>query len=690
MSKKRIRGVSVNPWLSLALQTVCSSLFPLSSLILYAAEDIVCDSNEQLQTLFKSVEVGFEGLSMTLQQKKKGVSDRIILDGSISGVAKPGRMLAIMGPSGSGKTTTLHAIAGKVKYDKKITLSGKRYINGEPVTGDSLIPMAFVEQEVNFFPHMTVKETLDFQVELKMGSTLKTQAERDSLVNELMGQLGLTKSANTIVGNAKIRGLSGGERKRLSIACEMISSPPVIMLDEPTRYVQFLVCCRFLLYLTLNVIFFLSGLDSYQATQVIETLRKLADQGKTIVSVIHQPSQHTFQLFDDLLLVSEGKLMYFGEVSEVRGHMKGLGFGCESEVGTAEHVLDCVSRVVGADADAEKASVERIEAIAKAARKQIDTLALATTVEQNDEKATVKKAKKMKHIVDRSHMHPGVNIFRQFRRLLGRAMQETFRGKAAIIIKVVQQVTLGVIYGGIYTLGDNQASIMDRFGLLSLIVIGATNMAMAGTIRSFPKEKAIVSNELASSMYRTGPYFIAKALSEIPLIGVFNGIFGALIYPLAKLQPGKFQTFLGLTSLHSIASEAFGLLIGSISPSSDVALALFPPIIVLNIIFDGKNISEENTPAMLRWVNQIGLIKWGFSGLALNEFEGLEFSTKGPRRGPVTKTGEEALARFGLDGMKISDVIGAQTKLVAGCWLLSFLGLALTRQKYEVMHSPRK
>ena len=536
------------------------------------------------------------------------------------------------------------------------------------VTGDSLIPMAFVEQEVNFFPHMTVKETLDFQVELKMGSTLKTQSERDKRVKELMGQLGLTKSANTIVGNSKVRGLSGGERKRLSIACEMISSPPVIFLDEPT-----------------------SGLDSYQATQVVETLRKLADQGKTIVSVIHQPSQHTFQLFDDLLLVSEGKLMYFGEVSKIRGHMKGLGFGCESEVGTAEHVLDCVSRVVGADADAEKASVERIEAIAKSARKEAGELVLAKEEQNNESNNTVKKvAKKMKHIVDRSHMHPGVNIFKQFKLLLGRAMQETVRGKAAIIIKVVQQVALGVIYGGIYTLGDNQASIMDRFGLLSLIVIGATNMAMAGTIRSFPKEKAIVSNELASSMYRTGPYFIAKALSELPLIGVFNFIFGALIYPLAKLQPGKFKTFLGLTSLHSIASEAFGLLIGSISPSSDVALALFPPIIVLNIIFDGKNISEENTPKVLRWVNQIGLIKWGFSGLALNEFGGLEFSTKGPRRGPVTKTGEEALARFGLDKMKISDVVGAQTKLIAGCWLLSFFGLALTKQKFEVMQNPRK
>jgi ABC-type multidrug transport system permease subunit len=229
---------------------------------------------------------------------------------------------------------------------------------------------------------------------------------------------------------------------------------------------------------------------------------------------------------------------------------------------------------------------------------------------------------------------------------------------------------------------------MDRFGLLSLIIIGATNMAMAGTIRSFPKEKSIVSVEVASSLYRTFPYFISKAISELPLIAIFNGIFSALIYPLAKLQKGKFKTFLGLTSLHGITSEAVGLLIGSISPSSDVALALFPPIIVLNIIFDGKNISEENTPALLRWVNQVGLIRWGFTGLAVNEFEGLAFSTGGPRRGPVVKTGEEALARFGLDGRTVEDVVRAQTKIIGGCWLLSFLGLALTRQKYEVMQNP--
>lgn len=215
-------------------------------------------------------------------------------------------------------------------------------------------------------------------------------------------------------------------------------------------------------------------------------------------------------------------------------------------------------------------------------------------------------------------------------------------------------------------------------------------MAVAGTIRSFPKEKAIVSNEMASHLYGTLPYFVAKAISEIPLIGAFSTIFGSIIYPLTGLQKGKFKPFLGLVCLHAIASEGLGLLIGSISANSDIALALFPPIIVLNIIFDGKNISEENTPRLLRWIPKIGLIRWGFEGLALNEFDGLTFDTsrKGPPRGPVAKTGEEALDRFGLAGKSLGNVVQAQTAMIIGSWVLSYVGLSLTGQKYLEMEEP--
>eukprot|EP00557_Chaetoceros_sp_GSL56_P009380 CAMPEP_0176487722 /NCGR_PEP_ID=MMETSP0200_2-20121128/6297_1 /TAXON_ID=947934 /ORGANISM="Chaetoceros sp., Strain GSL56" /LENGTH=669 /DNA_ID=CAMNT_0017884597 /DNA_START=227 /DNA_END=2233 /DNA_ORIENTATION=- len=590
--------------------------------------EIVLEEDEVVQDpSLHTCEVGFEAIKITLKQKGNA-PDRVILDGSIKGKAGPGRMLAVMGPSGSGKSSFIHALAGRIAESSKITVQGKRYINNEVLSEESQLPAAFIEQEVNFFPHMTVKETLDFRVELKLGSRLGKSA-RDDIVSNLMDMLGLTKSANTIVGNSKVRGLSGGERKRLSIACELISSPPIIILDEPT-----------------------SGLDSYQAYQVTEFLRKLADSGKTVIAVIHQPSQSVFAQFDDLLLLSEGKMMYFGEISKVRSHMKDLGYPCSKDTGTSEHVLDCISRSNG-DEEERRKSDERLDHLAAAAIKSVESLSFGGSM------GNLVAGQSTITIASKRNL-PGANIFRQFKLLFVRAFHETSRGKLAIIIKLVQQVTLGLVYGGIYKVGDDQASVMDRFGLLSLIAIGGMNMSVASTIRSFTREKSVVKGEMANGMYKTLPYFLAKAISEIPLVGVFNTIFGAIIYPLAGLQKGRFKEFIGLTTLHTLAGEAAGLIIGSISPSSDVALSIFPAMIVLNIIFDGRNISEENTPKVLRWLPKVSLVKWGFEGLSLNEFNGLEFSTKGPRRGPLVKTGKDALERFGFAERTIGDVVAAQ------------------------------
>jgi ABC-type multidrug transport system ATPase subunit len=166
----------------------------------------------------KEVDLSFEGLQLLLS--KKGGS-KVILDGSIRGRAKPGRMLAILGPSGAGKSTVLHALAGRIKDSSKLKLYGTRYLNGLPLSPDSMVPAAFIEQDVMFFPHMTVRETLSFRVELKLGSLLSKSA-RDAMVQDLLEQLGLSRAAETIVGGSKVRGISGGERKRLSIAVEMI------------------------------------------------------------------------------------------------------------------------------------------------------------------------------------------------------------------------------------------------------------------------------------------------------------------------------------------------------------------------------------------------------------------------------------------------------------------------------------
>lgn len=212
----------------------------------------------------------------------------------------------------------------------------------------------------------------------------------------------------------------GGERKRLSIACEMISSPSLLLVDEPT-----------------------SGLDSSQAMQVIQTLRDLADTGKTVIVVIHQPNQHVFALFDDLLLLSEGKQMYFGEVHNVRKYMEECGYSAEKEMGTAEHVLEIVSLETDIDGEHSQESVERVAALAQRARETKIDLGVGEGTEVETFSAPLRKG-------------PRANLLKQFRLLLNRSLREAFRGKGAIILKVVQQVTIALVYGGIYSLGNNQ------------------------------------------------------------------------------------------------------------------------------------------------------------------------------------------------------------------------------------------
>lgn len=428
-----------------------------------------------------------------------------------------------------------------------------------------------------------------------------------------------------------------------------------------------------------------SGLDATAASKLISTLRKLADAGKTIIAVIHQPSQHVFEKFDDLMLVADGRLMYFGERQGVRNYMHLQGCSATEEIGTAEHILDCITHEP-LEGETEVEASSRIQRLSRmAATKSIDL-----GIETDDGESSA--SRDMQHFSRQHRGGPRANILTQFRLLLQRSFRETTRGKLVIFVKLAQQITTALIYGGIYNLGTNQASIQDRFGLLSLIAIGTANMAVAASIRSFPREKTIVATELASKMYRTLPYFIGKALSELPLTTLMSTVFGAIVYQLTGLSrmANKFRNFLGILATHGLASEATGLLIGAISPNSDVALALFPAFLVLNIIFDGKNISEENTPRLLKWVPKLGLIRWGYEGLCLNEFMGLEFDIQGSpvRRGPSVRTGSEALARFGLGTRSLADVFRAQLALTGGFYLLSYLGLTLTRQKFLLMKHP--
>jgi ABC-type lipoprotein export system ATPase subunit len=534
-----------------------------------------------------SIDLSFSDMTLVLKSKKKGdVSEMIILNGSVKGRAQPGRLLAILGPSGAGKSSLLHALAGRIKHNKKLTLRGRRYVNGVPLAADSFLPAALIEQDVTFFSHMTVAETIQFRVQLKLGSTLDLM-KREAVVNNLLQRLDLVRVADTIVGDsAKVRGISGGERKRLSIAVEMITAPAIILLDEPT-----------------------SGLDSTSALQLVRTLRHLADgiitgsshhpkgtssecQDKktTVIAVLHQPNQHVLDVFDDLLLLGQGgQQMYFGPRIDVRKYMENdAKCPAPPEMGTAEHCLDCISSFpMNEDEIVDPTLViNRIERLIRLSdqSKHPDLGIMATSERNGKEKRYTS-----------SNSGPRANVLLQFQLLFQRSIHEIVRSKLTLILYLVRLISMALIYGSIYQLKLNQSSIQDRYGLLSLIIIGAANMGMSKTIRSFPREKSIVSNEISAGMYHTMPYFIGKAISEIPLSTVFNSIFGIFVYLMTGLDrdTSKLLNFIVILTIHGIVSEAVGLFIGSISPNSDVALAIYPAVVVLNIIFDVSRIRRS-------------------------------------------------------------------------------------------------
>ncbi|KAE8666528.1 ABC transporter G family member 25 [Hibiscus syriacus] len=248
---------------------------------------------------------------------------------NITGMVSPGEMLAILGPSGSGKSTLLNALAGRLQHGHG-NLSGSLLANNRKPTKQIAKRTGFVTQDDVLYPHLTVRETLVFCSLLRLPNTLSTK-DKISVAETVLSELGLSKCENTIIGNSFIRGISGGERKRVSIAHEMLINPSLLILDEPT-----------------------SGLDSTAAHRLVSILGSLTQKGKTIVTSMHQPSSRVYQLFDSVLVLSEGRSLYFGKGSEAMGYFEATGFSPSFPMNPADFLLDLANGVCKLDGVSER------------------------------------------------------------------------------------------------------------------------------------------------------------------------------------------------------------------------------------------------------------------------------------------------------------------------------------------------
>ena len=267
------------------------------------------DESAKLMTNHKAASLQFENISYTLNRKQ-------ILSG-ISGIAQPGQLMAIMGASGAGKSTFLDILARK---SKRGVVEGNYYVNGEKIIDNEYRRVVgFVDQEDTMLPTLTVHETILTSALLRLPADMGISV-KEQRVYEVERQLGIYAIKDQLIGSEEGngRGISGGEKRRVGIACELVTSPSILFLDEPT-----------------------SGLDAFNAFNVVECLVTLAKTyNRTVIFTIHQPRSNIVALFDQLILLARGRTVFSGPFAVCQSYFDRIGYSCPPGFNIADYLVD--------------------------------------------------------------------------------------------------------------------------------------------------------------------------------------------------------------------------------------------------------------------------------------------------------------------------------------------------------------
>lgn len=515
----------------------------------------------------------------------------------INGQVRSGQVLAIMGASGSGKTTMLNMLSGRMKSSNKCLTGGKIYINGESRNFVTFRHIAkFVEQDdTTLFAELTVREQILFSARLALSSQF-TEQQKAARVEKIIQELGLAKCANTYIGSEIVRGVSGGERRRAAIGVELVADPSLIFLDEPT-----------------------TGLDSFNALNVMTSLRHLARNGRTIVTTIHQPRSSIFHLFDMLCLIAEGRTVYFGPAAEAAAHFASLGFHSPPHFNVADFVIDLLSVDHRSD-EKETKTTARIEYVSSHYRDNVEQSILSHSDSVYDRPQSLGQSGHIKNFSN--------NFLKEFFILARRTVLLMSRERQVNITRLSQTLVFGLLLGLIWLdagRGTTQGDRMAVLGVLFFLAINQCFDAAFGIIFSYASERAIVNRERASGFYRDISYFFGKQLCEFPRAAFFNLLILAIVYFMVGLNTssaGPFFTLLLITILLALSGEGLAQTISVFAGNEQTAAAIVPVAVIFMVLFGGFFIRPEALPGYIAWARFTSFIYYGFNAAVQNEFTG--------------------------------------------------------------------
>ncbi|XP_065181399.1 uncharacterized protein LOC135812026 [Sycon ciliatum] len=562
--------------------------------------------------------VKFSDLTVDLKERR-------ILD-SVSGYAEPGEVLAVMGPSGSGKTTLFNVLAGLLPM-----VRGEICLDDQPLDKRLRRQMCYVLQHDLMFPYLTLFETFKYAALLRLPHTMSHE-KKMAAVDEVINVLQVSHCRNTIIGNHIKRGLSGGERKRASIGQELLANPRVLVMDEPT-----------------------SGLDSTIAHDLLRTVQALAqDHGRTIITSIHQPSSQIFHMFNKLMLLSRGQVVYFGPGKDAVAHFSRLGYECPMNYNPADFLLDVVSpddvvkrltnlkadralesgptSFASTDGDGTDPLLPRHASLCKR-----DTSTSVVVFEGDSGRGGMTTTSKITEDVEADPFEPAVNIVRTGRNQdsfdkwpstfwmqLSVLFQRSWKNSVGDVLSIVNFAQLAVLIVVScliwFRTPKTEGHIRDITGYLFFIAVFFGFQPIIISTGTFIVERSIINRERSSGYYRLASYFLAKMVSDAPLICVLPTVYLAITFPVTGF--GGFLMFcrLWLVLIFGVlVSQSFGVFVGALAPSLQKAIIAASTLMISFLLGGGFYVSKFSPK--LEWIRYLSYINYIYNAFVVVLFD---------------------------------------------------------------------
>jgi len=509
----------------------------------------------------------------------------------ISGHFESGHLAAIMGPSGCGKTTLLDILAGQ----KSAAYSGTVHFNGRP--RDKLFPRisAYVPQEDEMPKYLTVSEAVEFNGMLKF--------ERPSLVSRKMAQqrilrrlevLGLMEVKDTYIGDAtSLRGISGGQKRRLSLAKRLTSGAQVFFCDEPT-----------------------SGLSATDAETCMRYMKHIAQfYNVIVVVVIHQPRVEVAKLFDELLLMTAGpgRAIYNGRMEDVVGYLQSNGFEVPMHANPVDYFMDLVTPEV---------STSQVDLFVQKYREQMEDNVLAVVDEGLEaempsalELLESIRAQMLKwgRVPALRNSKYGVRFQWQFYYVFKRQLKLRWRDRngllADLLCGVIKALVVGIVYMRTGQL-DVKAQVSFFFMLcMSCAIDGLKNMP---TVIS---ERTIVKMEVAEVLYSDWAYIISFTFLSLVQEVVVHSIFVVIICAMSGLRSTMFPSIYLWTTLLAVTMDGMYLMVAAVAKDSTTAIIMSAPFMMLFLLFNGFTATRSSMVPWMRWAIEISPVAYSMQQL---------------------------------------------------------------------------